>query len=117
MLSVLGAMGLPPGLIRFISQMYSNTHTYLSCLGLCKYMCRVGAGVLQGCPLSGTLYALVTDVFLCELKEYINDTKIGVITACADDIGGALTSFRHLRVLAPVFKKFSKLAGLDLKPK
>eukprot|EP00973_Karenia_brevis_P087605 12148963-Karenia_brevis.AAC.1 len=79
-------------------------------------MCRVGAGVLQGCPLSGSLYALVTDIFLCELKEYINDQGLGVITACADDIGGALKSFRHMQIMAPTFGRFFSFAGLCLKP-
>ena len=36
---------------------------------------------------------------------------------CADDIGGALSSFKFLKIIKPVFDRAFRFAGLQLNPK
>ena len=71
------------------------------------------SGVLQGCPLSSTLFVFVIDPLLCSFRRYL----VGTITrTCADDIGMA---WRRLEVLALVFKLFEDfglVSLLTLKP-
>eukprot|EP00972_Heterocapsa_arctica_P045683 6741317-Heterocapsa_arctica.AAC.1 len=65
------------------------------------------SGVLQGCPLSGLLFAVSLDPYLRWMKHDIEDAGLGVIRACADDIGASLCggilpsafSFRSFRLL------------------
>eukprot|EP00973_Karenia_brevis_P009063 1226564-Karenia_brevis.AAC.1 len=49
---ILKAMGAPIGLLNFVHFMYSNTDMYINAFGITRYATRVGAGVVQGCPLS-----------------------------------------------------------------
>ena len=47
-------------------------------------------GVIQGCALSGSLFAIAMDPILRWVKASINLVGFGIVRACADDIGGAL---------------------------
>eukprot|EP00959_Pyramimonas_sp_CCMP1952_P013274 280092-Pyramimonas_sp.AAC.1 len=48
-------------------------------------MCELGSGVLQGCPLSGSLWALAMDPLLRHLHRLFPSIDHGVVRACADD--------------------------------
>ena len=41
---------------------------------------------------------------------------VGIMRACADDIGAALRALKHLGLLKPIFDKAAAYAGLKLKP-
>ena len=81
--------------------------------GLMQRRFPILSGVLQGCPLSGTLFVFVMDPLLWSFRRYLTGT---VTRSCADDIGMAL---RRLEVLALVFKlseDFRLVSLLTLKP-
>jgi hypothetical protein len=74
------------------------------------------SGILQGCPLSGTLFAVGTHPLLCELKHEIEGKQLGVTRACADYIGAALRDISALRPIKCVFDTAAACANLQLQP-
>ena len=72
-------------------------------------------GVLQGCPASAFLFNAL-DPFLAMLQEHVINKKLGILRACADDLGAALAQLRFLSTMAPTFQLAQSLAGLTLKP-
>jgi len=71
------------------------------------------SGVLQGCPLSGTLFVLVVDPLLWMFRTRVSSA---IIRACADDVGAALRRMQDLIAMADVFEKFRIASNLTLKP-
>ena len=72
-------------------------------------------GVLQGCPLSGSLFAVSADPIAhafgrLDLKES-SCTRL-----CADDMGTALKNFLPSKAFAFIFNSFKPLTGLALNP-
>ena len=62
--AVLAARGCPDGFINVVRAMYSLVTTFFRTDGRLSFLCWVLAGVLQGCPLSGMLFAIIMDPFL-----------------------------------------------------
>ena len=75
------------------------------------------SGVLQGCPLSGTFFAIAAEPFLRHMRHEIQDEGGGIVRACADDIGMAIVAIKTLLRAKRVFDIAEKLSGLTLKPK
>ena len=50
------------------------------------------------------------------MDKRLRNSSLGIVRACADDIGAALSSINGLSVLQPVFQLASVSAGLRLKP-
>jgi hypothetical protein len=80
------------------------------------------AGIIQGCPASGVLFAVASHPFFQELEIIQAKVNRGTVfgmcfTCCADDAGGALDSYKLLVLIAPVFRKAEMFVGLTLKPK
>ncbi len=81
------AYGAPPELLRLLEGIYWMAITYGS-LGLeIRILFAVDCGVLQGCPLSGTLSAVALNPFLEVLDSIFQRPGFGIIRACADDLG------------------------------
>jgi hypothetical protein len=74
------------------------------------------SGVLQGCPLSGSLFVIVIDPLLHIFRIKLEDTALGKVRACADDVGVALKVFKALSILHDVFCVFKNVSGLTLEP-
>ena len=72
------------------------------------------AGILQGCGLSGSLFALAFDPFLVVLEESIDSRKVGQTRTCADDVGSVSKALGHLKRIAIVFGWASECASLNL---
>jgi hypothetical protein len=72
---------------------------------------------IQGCNLSGMIFAMVVDPFLNKFVAEAEDTRLAVVRACADDIGAALRDIRTLAILKPTFDNAKRYAGLALKPR
>ena len=59
-------------------------------------------------------------IFICiytytQIAQIAQDGR-GIVRACADDVGVALASYRHLKFLFPIFATAEDIAGLALKP-
>ena len=78
-------------------------------------------GILQGCPLSGSLFAIALDPFLNALRKKFDDKapqgRSGISRACADDIVVAVPRFRGLITLELLFLVTGTFSGLVLQPK
>ena len=91
-----------------IRNLYKGNEAYAVSGGLLQHLFSILSGVLQGCPLSGTLFVFVMDPLLWSFRRYLAST---VTRSCADDIGMAL---RRLEVIALVFKLFEDFRSVSL---
>ena len=105
---------VPESYISVIEMLYHMNSTYVRCNGALRYMCSISAGVLQGCPLSGSLFAIAIDPILARMARVLERGKRGILRACADDIGAALASSRVLPQLHQVFELGRLSAGLTV---
>ena len=77
----------------------------------------VTAGVLQGCPFSGHIFATAMDPILGMMEKEVDSLGIGVTRACADDVGAAMAAIDTLKKYKEVFDMAKFFSGLKLKPK
>ena len=84
--------------------------------GISQFVFMVLSGVLQGCPLSGTLFVIVMDPIMCLFSKYICQPDYGQVRACADDVGSALHHLKDLIRIYLIFEQARKATGLTLKP-
>ena len=77
---------------------------------------QIVTGILQGCPLSGSLFVIVINPLLVALSKKFPCRSRAEITACADDVGLALKSLIDAPLVAQEFEFFAKIARLCLKP-
>ena len=116
MFAILHYIKIPKGFLNAVKAMYKNNQAYTSIAGIMTWIFIVACGVLQGCPLSGTLFVLAIDPLLHLFERFVCSPGHGAIYACADDIGAALSEIRHLKILHKWFTKVTKASGLILKP-
>jgi endonuclease/exonuclease/phosphatase family metal-dependent hydrolase len=113
---VLAFMKLPAFLIAIIRRLYADCHIELLYGAEVHVSFCANAGIKQGCPLSGTLFALALDPFIRMMCLTI-PKHLGMITAFADDVAiVALHLFKALRVLAPVFAVLQAASCLVVNP-
>ena len=113
----LDAANAPDWLINYIRGLYSRNDTYhINSFGKI-FLYSIWAGVLQGCPLSATLFVFAINPFLVHFEIALRGRYEGVTRACADDVGICLTDYRSLMVVYKVFALAKELANLCLKPK
>ena len=74
------------------------------------------AGILQGSPLSGTLFIFAVDPILRALVG-ATQNKGALVRACADVIGIVVRRLRDMQLVVPVFDAAEALALLTLKPR
>jgi hypothetical protein len=114
---VLEGIGAPQVFIALIKGFYFWCRTATSIAGQVHFLFLILSGVLQGCPLSGMIFAIAIDPFLRYIDASIDLKGLGMTRACADDIAVALASLAGLADLLPCFTSTENLAGLCLKPK
>ena len=78
--------------------MYKNVNAYMAVGGAFEFLFQVLNGVLQGCPLSGSMFVLAIDPLLFQFSKYIHAPKLGRVCACADDVGAALRELNSLLI-------------------
>ena len=101
---MLRARALPSALLNVICAMYtSNFALFPSPEGALEFLFWIFSGVVQGCPLSGSLFALAMDPFLCLFDNIFFSRDKGVVRACADDIGAAFKSINELHNCKGIF--------------
>ena len=113
---VLEALGAPKWLINYISGLYSTNNTYYLTSSGKTFLFAILSGVLQGCPMSATLFLFAIDPFLVHFEQSLSRKYEGAIRVCADDIGAALADYRALKALERVFACAKRFANLTLKP-
>ncbi|CAK0846616.1 unnamed protein product, partial [Prorocentrum cordatum] len=111
----LRALKLPDAFVPFVTFLYASVEGVVSHLGTLVHIFWIQSGIIQGCAVSGTLYALGTAVFLIDLASRVEAAGLGLVRACADDIGGTLLAIRHLVHVYRVMQMASDLANLALK--
>lgn len=105
-----------PGYIR-----QAMSHFYVNCMHdlilegrLCPSF-TARSGVRQGCPMSPSVYVMVTDMLVSMLVETLPNSV--VIRAFADDIGIVTDDlYRYIPVMQGLFDQFRRIAGLCINP-
>ena len=115
--AILYIRNIPESYVNVVRGIYFMNATYISMTVAVEFFCWICSGVLHGCPLSGTLFALAVDPVLHMLEAQLDSGKLGVMRACADDIGAALASASVMQKLYPVFRLAKLATGLTLNVK
>jgi hypothetical protein len=113
MFLVLRGIKLWGGYITGIEGLYTGNKAYGCSGGFVVFLFWILAGVLQGCPMSGTLFVFAIDPLLWSFKLKISSA---VVRTCADDIGMALKRLDTLALLYKLFHDFKSASNLTLKP-
>lgn len=74
------------------------------------------AGALQGCPLSGCVYAVATAPFASEIGAVVDGRLLATTRICADDIGAAVGNVASLTLYHRCCSTMEASAGLEVKP-
>ncbi len=101
----------------FIKVLYSINSTYSMDVEGKHFMFYIWSGVLQGCPLSATLFLMCINPFLIHFESSLNRVDGGIVRACADDIGASISRLVHLKKLFIVFEFAKSVSNMHLKPK
>ena len=109
---ILKHSGLPKGFCNLVLAMYDDCQVYGTADGIMIWLFGVYAGVLQGCPLSGSLFALSVDPLLRYIDATLSPPEL--VRAFADDIATALASLQSLFTIHGIFVEFSKVSALQL---
>ena len=96
--------------------LYNGNRSFCNINGVSKFIFNILSGVLQGCPLSGTLFVIVMDPIMFLFTKYICSPGFGQVRACADDIGAVLYNLKDLVRVFHIFSIVGKASGLLLKP-
>ena len=107
-------MGFPLGLILALQVFYNDcTHTFVFKRLVFKSIVTL-SGIKQGCPMSGSIFALCIDPLIRCIQPFCPTV---IMRAFADDIGIAIASiFDSLAILCRIFRHFGPISGLFLKP-
>ena len=112
----LSAGRIPSGLLNLAFTIYSLAMAVgRNDVGEVNSLSGIFKGVFHGCPLAGLFFILSIDPFLNEMKSKIEGVALGVMRACADDIGVALRRITGLKILICIFRRAAKFAGMELK--
>ena len=97
---------MPIGLFNIVDACYFFVDTHATIGQTTAFLHFVICGVLQGCPLSGSLFALSVEP-LCQLRFVVQVQEGGAVRACADDIGIAIVAVKTLIKVDQVFSQAS----------
>ncbi|CAM2100525.1 unnamed protein product [Caretta caretta] len=92
LLSTLRAFGFGPQFVSFLRVLYASAECLVRLNWTLTEPVSFGRGVRQGCPLSGQLYALAIEPFLCLLRRRLAGLVLRepelrlVLSAYADDV-------------------------------
>ncbi|CAM2111060.1 unnamed protein product [Caretta caretta] len=92
LLSTLQAFGFGPQFVSFLRVLYASAECLVRLNWTLTEPVSFGRGVRQGCPLSGQLYALAIEPFLCLLRRRMTGLVLQepelrlVLSAYADDV-------------------------------
>jgi hypothetical protein len=112
---VLIRMGIPKEFIAAIQALYHGGLARVVLMGARWGGFPILSGIRQGCPASGSLFALAIDPCIRYLMACLGPR--GLLTAYADDIAAAVKElFEALRILDAAFKVVGLCSALELHP-
>ena len=89
----------------------------------CCLFLRHLSGIIQGCPLSGSIFAVTLDPILRMMLHALDSvpcnssgTKGAIIVACADNLLASVAKYQSLALLDQPFQRCQWASGLTLKP-
>ena len=112
---LLGFIGFPAGIYDAILVLYRMKKAYMNTHKGIIFMSVVLSGVLQGCPLSGSLFVIAVDPLLHMFSICLENSSLARARACADDIGLAIHEFKHLPIVETKISDFECVSGLQSK--
>jgi hypothetical protein len=115
--AALARLGVPAWFCTALRKLYRKCKAHILIGGSSEFVIKIQAGIRQGCPASGSIFALLLDPFvrcIClRLPRPLN--SLGVF---ADDIVCTILHlFPCLRLLCPCFDLLSRAAGLKINAK
>ena len=111
---VLRAIGVPPNVLLLIAALYADCEALIVLNGQVVNMFSVASGIKQGCPLSGTIFALAIDPLIRALTSRII-TPPSLLSAYADDLAIVLNDlFRQLPFVIEVLRYWARASALHL---
>jgi exonuclease III len=114
---VLKKMGVPRFFRRALAKLYKKVHITILFGGIFAPGFVAAGGIKQGCPASGSLFALALDPFLRMLCLRL-PSPVSLVSAFADDMGIVTRSlFRTLGLLAELFALLGAATAMQLNPK
>lgn len=119
-LAVFLGLGFPEGFCQFLEALLFHNFALHRAGGCEAFLFMILVGIIQGCPASGMVFAVASHPFFQMLASKQRALNLRVpcsmaLRGCADDIGAALSSYKFLSILKPVFDKAQIFAGLRLK--
>ena len=112
--------GFPNGFCLFLDNLLSHNFAVYNLSGAQAFLYLILVGIIQGCPSAGMLFAVSADPFFSLLEGVQDkfddlaspDLPLAAFRGCADDIGGAFSSYKLLKIVAPIFQKAEDFADL-----
>ena len=86
--AILCKIGIPRGFVNAFNALYNGNEGYTSIGGFISWIFSVGCGVLQGCPLSGSLFVIAIDPLLYMFEKYIVSVAWQHVCVCGRHWGG-----------------------------
>ena len=93
---------LPAGLVYFNKGIYASVTAVGRAEASVVTLFFILSGVIQGCPLASFCFVVAFDPFLNLFDSLVVKSELGVVRACADDVGCAIVSLDILSRLAAV---------------
>ena len=91
--AVLVCIRVPKGALNVFEALYKDCDAYWCGGGVEYWLFKIISGVLQGCPLSGSLFVIAIDPLLFMFERHVMSPTYGLVATCADDIRSFLEGF------------------------
>ena len=115
--AVLRAMGVPRFFRRALANLYRKVNVTILFGGIATTGFTARSGIKQGCPASGSLFALALDPFLRMLCLRLSDPMC-TVSAFADDMAIVTRKLYHtLAIIAELFAKLGSATAMKLNPR
>ena len=122
MLQVLNRMGFGPMFCSWVQLFYTGPMASVIVNGFCSPLFSLSRGVRQGCPLSASLYVLVSESLACCLRESPSlhgltlpeSTERALVSQYADDMAVLCTSDSDIRAVFEIFQLYEQASGAKL---
>lgn len=122
MLHILERMGFGHTFLSWIRLFYTGPMASVIVNGFCSPLLSLKRGVGQGCPLSASLYVLVSESLACRLRadpslngfSLPNSTERALISQFADDMAVLCMNDDEIRLVFEIFGLYERASGAKL---